>query len=203
MDFRDMNHSRLIQRLKRPYSKNGNKLAHLVNPFSFGGGMKNGGLSDEAMDVLADICRFDYMGAAEFEFGALPNALHKIAKWSESGELVAFPIPVKTKRAKRAYGREVTEPVEATVFVICFKEHKKEVEFRVKIYATDPVENFKTKESILLNSAIRRIEPDLNHDPCGWIELDNGYMFFTDEDMFNAFVHLFKIGESNEQESSD
>ena len=55
----------LIQRLEK--SKN------YVNPFSFGGGLVNGGLSKDAMSLLKPIFSFDYMGSAEFDFGVLPK----------------------------------------------------------------------------------------------------------------------------------
>ena len=69
----------LIQRLHKPESF---KLAGVEtdNPFSFGGGLINGGLSKEAMDLLRPIFSFDYMGAAEFEFGEVSKALTALAR---------------------------------------------------------------------------------------------------------------------------
>lgn len=87
---KEMERSYLIQRLKDPY------LGHEKNPFSFGGGYKNGGLADEAIDLLKDIFSFDYMGAAEFEFGALPKALNRIA--SEIKDYTTWSTTVKAKK---------------------------------------------------------------------------------------------------------
>ena len=51
-----MDRSWLIQRLNKPREYEG-KLKGLENAFSFGGGLVNGGLSKEAMELL----NFDYM----------------------------------------------------------------------------------------------------------------------------------------------
>src|SRR3972149_3511420 len=67
-----------IQRLGKPYS---------TTPFSFGGGLINGGLADEAMKMLDSIFSFDYMGSAEFEWGAVPTALQSLANLSSKNEL--------------------------------------------------------------------------------------------------------------------
>ena len=47
--------------------------------------MRNGGLSNEAMDLIRGIWSFDYMGASEFEWGAIPKALGEIAKLKPDG----------------------------------------------------------------------------------------------------------------------
>ncbi|KKS64951.1 MAG: hypothetical protein UV32_C0003G0012 [Candidatus Collierbacteria bacterium GW2011_GWF2_42_51] len=73
--------TRLIQRLEKPIGR--------ASPFSFGGGLKNGGLSKEAMDVLGDIFNFDYMGSSEFEWGAVPAALNFIAEQSSLKTIVS------------------------------------------------------------------------------------------------------------------
>ncbi len=57
-----MRDSWLIQRLKPAYP--GLVQLWVDNPFAFGGGLRNGGLSGEAMNLLRGIFSFDYMGAA-------------------------------------------------------------------------------------------------------------------------------------------
>lgn len=54
----------LIQRLNKPYPRKDS----IGEIFSFGGGLKNGGLSDNAMALLRPIFSFEYMGAAEFDY---------------------------------------------------------------------------------------------------------------------------------------
>lgn len=75
----DLDRSWLVQRLRKP-PKREHPIFGKDNPFSFGGGLQNGGLSGEAMDLLREVWSFDYMGAAEFEWGAVPEALSRLAK---------------------------------------------------------------------------------------------------------------------------
>ena len=92
----------LIQRLERPRTFKVQGKA-VDNPFSFGGGYKNGGLTDEAMDLIRPIMSFDYMGAAEFEFGAVPETLSKIAR---QDDLVAWSFSVT--KANRGWDKKRT-----------------------------------------------------------------------------------------------
>jgi hypothetical protein len=93
----------LVQRLQRPYKgKEGGLIKDDPNIFSFGGGFKNGGLSKQAMDIFKELFRFDYMGAAEFEFGAVPKAFQAIAQNAEKkrtpglqGPRQSFPIRLR------------------------------------------------------------------------------------------------------------
>ena len=84
-----MNETWLIQRLERPSPRRQpipeNPDDYIGNPFNFGGGMIRGGLSGVALYTLEDCFTFDYMGSAEFEFGAIPKALSHIAASFHSG----------------------------------------------------------------------------------------------------------------------
>ena len=112
----------LIQRLQKPQPIRLNGI-EVDNPFFFGGGLKNGGLSNEAMNLLRGIFRFDYMGASEFEWGAVPNALRNMAKQSSEGKLT-------TDLYEVAPGK--------VVFYVCHKDWKKDVEALLdKLYKGD------------------------------------------------------------------
>lgn len=178
-----MESSYLIQRLKRPYGR--------VNPFSFGGGLRNGGLSDEAMDLLTGIFSFDYMGAAEFEFGAVPKALQKIAKSADDYQAFSFFIPLN-KVAKSWRDKSIEKPVgDATVYVICNKNDVKEITTRIKKFAAENY-NGNLKESTRLQGALRPLE-DWDTEVMGWLELDNGFFFFTDKEMWEKVAELFGV----------
>ena len=58
-----------------------------MNPFSFGAG--GGGISAEAKELLSNLFWFDYMGAAEYEFGAVPSALAFAYNMSSAGHFAA------------------------------------------------------------------------------------------------------------------
>ena len=186
-----MQNSYLIQRLKTPFESEG--LAKgLVNAFAFGGGLVNGGLSKEAMELLGDIFRFDYMGSAEFEWGAVPKALSKIADSIES--YIAFGEDVKYKYRQYYYGRK-KDPEDlsgkAKVYIICLKDDKEEVVDRIKKFAVNHKDCF-TKERVCLDEVLSG-SSEYNKDLGGWLELDNGYFFFTDKEMYAKTCRLFGI----------
>ena len=184
-----MKRSYLIQRLKKPYKLEGDGLFAKLgqNPFAFRGGMKNGGLSKEAMNIFNEIFRFDYMGAAEYEWGEVPKAFQMIVE--QIKDLVPFQIEVKAKVRNGKTGK-------GTVYVLCNKEYKDEVTRRIKYYAEkgktafgqyeadEPV----TRDNVLLAETLVGEEWA---DCCGWLELSNGYMFFTDKEMFEMTRVLF------------
>ena len=79
----------LVQRLKKPYKGNAD------NPFNFGGGLLRGGMNEEAYRALNQIFTFDYMGSAEFEFGAVPKAIDVIAEGFAKGDGVTGKIEIE------------------------------------------------------------------------------------------------------------
>ena len=134
-----------------------------TNPFSFGAGLRNGGLTPEATTLLKDIFSFDYMGSAEFEFGALPKALEAL---SESKSLIHFTV---TKNNQPLY-------------VICPEDLKDDI----KLWLTD-CEYIELKEDLRFNKpdvlGWIKIETDtICKEP---------FMFFKDEEMFTKTTKLF------------
>jgi len=202
----EMHRSYLIQRLVKPHAlsmKIGGK--QIDNPFCFGGGLVNGGLSDKAMDLFREIFSFDYMGAAEFEFGSIPAAFNAIAK--EIKKYTTFTISLKRSDLGRpswlSWG-PANEQLEkdkafteirkgsAEIYVFCRKEHEEEVRKRLLKMAHGKERD--TKEYVGLRESIL---PDptstSRHNPHGWIEIDNGFMFFTDKEMATKTCGLFGL----------
>lgn len=180
-----MHRSWLIQRLEKP--RNWGTTPFVDNPFSFGGGMKNGGLSDEAMGLIRDIWSFDYMGAAEFEFGAVPKALQTIA----AADLTAFAIAIPLAEVPANWRDKTKEKPEGVcfIYVLCPQEWQDEVEQRIRELAA---ENYRLKERTGLAAALRPVE-DYDREKCGWLELDNGFLFFTDKEMWEKTCALFGV----------
>ncbi len=170
----------LVQRLRKPRGHD--------NPFSFGGGLKNGGLSDEAMGLLRGIFSFDYMGAAEFEFGAVPAALRKIAKSNLSAFSFAVPLSEVPKGWRDKSG---TQPKgTATVYVLCPAEFAEQITARINEWARD--EFPRLKERLGFTNALRPVA-EWDSETCGWLELDNGFLFFTDQAMWQKACALFGV----------
>ena len=155
--------TRLIQRLENPIGR--------ASPFSFGGGLKNGGLSKEAMDVLGDIFNFDYMGSSEFEWGAVPAALNFIAEQSS----------LKTIVSGETQG----------VFYICPQSYETGVIAVIKALLDDE-HSLHLKGWCGLSDRVNHPD-EYNQDKVGWLELDNGFFFFVDKDMFEKTKALFEV----------
>ena len=165
-----MKRSWLVQRLKQPYPQD--SILGVDNPFAFGGGRRNGGLSDEAMGLLRGVFSFDYMGAAEFEWGAVPEAMQALAK--QAKKLTAYTADLG----------------EGTVYVLCQRAHVDEVNARLTEWAT--TEYVEMKEQTCLYRALHPRD-DWDRQVCGWLELDNGFFFFTDAEMWVATARLFGV----------
>lgn len=190
-----MERSYLIQRLERPWrTSEEHPLFGKDNPFSFGGGLRNGGLSEEAMNLTRELWQYDYMGSAEFEWGAVPEALQKMAKT----ELEATSFTIDLNDVAKDWRDKSKKAVkgEATIYTLAPPSFRDEIERRIRAYAAesyipkDP--ELRLKEATHLASTLR---PYSEYDgrTVGWLELDNGYMFFTDEDMFKGACSLFGV----------
>jgi hypothetical protein len=155
----------LVQRLNKPLGE--------TNPFSFGGGLKHGGLSDEAMSQLKDIFSFDYMGSAEFEFGALPRAFTSLT----TIELTKFTI----------------DETNIPIYVISPVAIQNDVKQWIINAAKSEPNNL--KERLELNYSLILNDPFI----LGWIKIENEhtctepFMFFIDETMFTKTCELFNV----------
>ena len=174
-----MERSYLVQRLRLPHASK--EHGALLEAFSFGGGLKNGGLSNDAMEILRKIFSFDYMGSAEFEFGAVPKALQKIAE--NAKKYITFSIEISNKQ----------------IYIITQKEWKEETEKTIRAFAKND-RDYRTKECVNLDVSINGHYPFGNKEKIpehqltqGWLELDNGYFFFINKDMFETTAKLFGI----------
>jgi hypothetical protein len=132
------------------------------------------------MELLAPIFRFDYMGAAEFEFGAVPEALGSIveaAKEDKLGRIVFHP-----------------RPEDPSVYILGRLVQLEEIQERIRGWAKGRDENRNLKESTGLYRTlnfIRGLAKEEHWDVVGWLELDNGFFFTTELEMFQAFAALF------------
>lgn len=186
----EMKRSYLVQRLRKP--------TRVANVFAFGGGLRNGGLSDDAMSLLQGIFSFDYMGAAEFEFGRVPEALQSIASVKPK-HLTAgsFQIPLAAVAPSWQEKKGVTPDREATVYFLCRTDHASEVEARARSWAADGYAAH-LKEPTHLNSTLRPCE-EWDGETVGWLELDNGFFLFTDREMWKQTCALFGATSSDQK----
>ncbi len=156
----------LIQRLEKPQG--------YVNPFAFGGGLKGGGINKEAIQLIKQVMSFDYMGAAEFEWGAVPFALQVL---NEAKELATFSL--------RNNGEEI-------IWGICLPDDKEEV---MKWVAdASKGEHKQLKEHLGFKEALDKKE---YVRAVGWLKIEdnrrceNPFMFFIDKQMYEDTLKLF------------
>jgi hypothetical protein len=173
----EMESSYLIQRLHKPAQWQ-IKGKTFDNPFSFGGGLKNGGLSDNAMGLIRGIFSFDYMGSAEFEFGAVPTALKFIAVQAVQSNIINSKVELNKNE---------------TVYYLCPLEYESEVVNRIKQLRIDEYKYSLKEHCGLKDYFDGSYGRPPRKDNCGWLELDNGYMFFTDKEMYDKTCQLFGI----------
>jgi hypothetical protein len=195
MDEFNPKHIRLVQRLIKP------RIARLLF-HAFGGGLLNGGFTPDAMELLREVFEFDYMGAAEFEFGGVPQALNNIA--IRASEFVNFSLTIKRDKIalnperERPLGpKELLPPIpenSVNVYILCHKQDKEWVKSFVKKLAKNPY-SLRLKENPMLNYSL---DPLSGFDSryVGWLELAYGFMFFIDKEMFEKTLNLFGLTNS-------
>ena len=187
----ELDSSYLIQRFKQPPQSEFAAKAEQV----FGGGMMQ--ISEGGWKILQKLFSIDYMGAAEFEYGALPNSFKE--HLSDPKKLVAFELAIPGKNIRPNRAREVRVrkgqkkeslpkmPELVTVYVLCRQEVHAEVEERIRELAKDTV---RTKERTNFPDALDPLE-DYDTKCCGWYDLKNGFFFFTDQHMWTKTSQLF------------
>ena len=131
------------------------------------------------MDLIRGIFSFDYMGAAEFEYGEVPKALQEMKECALSACLVA-----KTMKTKK--GEEV--------FLIIPKKHEKKIIQRINLLrnGTPRHEEVWLKEHCGLKEYFNS-DHEWDKKNVGWLELDNAFMFFVDKEMWEKTCELFGL----------
>jgi hypothetical protein len=163
MDKRIIN-VRYIQRLSPPNGK--------LNPYSFGGGIYNGGLSDQVMENISQFASFEYMGAAEYEMDRLPNALSKMYENNSKDSLTIKKVKVLSH----------------DIWILANKSLLTEVHSIVKKLGTTKKMERSLKASSLFPAILKNRIQDSSTQ--GWIDIENGYMFFISENMAQGFLKL-------------
>ena len=183
--------SRLIQRPLKPSDKG-------PNPFSFGGGRRYGGLAEDIAKLISRFFDFDYMGRAEFEYGAVPEALARLFGWAVENQLEVweFELPPKAKGVSAPSFREEKYRIKKgplKMYALAFRDWKEQVEERILEIVRGRIS---LKEEPLFFRAY--MEPVKGGDTdrlAGWFELNNAFMFFADPEMAKGVSEvLFKNG---------
>jgi hypothetical protein len=173
---KEMEDTYLIQRLKKPYPSV-SRLNLIGNPFSFGGGYVNGGFSKEAMEFLKDVFSFDYMGAAEFEYGAVPEAFSFLYEQRLKDNLKTNILQINNDKIYIISPTSYMEEVIKRITMLAKNERNKDMHLKEYCGLKDCLDpNYKLDKNIY-----------------GWVEINNGFMFFIDEEMFKKICNIFNL----------
>lgn len=180
----------------------------------FGGGSL--GLSAEARGLLRNLFVFDYMCAAEYEFGRIPEVLGLLAKSSQN--LVAFEFEVPASAIKPGWWRDmIGREIRQKEIAAARAEGKKPPRAKkpkldpikpATFYAIGPKGTEAYVRALVLACASgqqaskggHKVDICLDPQPgrdiddlIGWMELDNGYLFFRDKPTWERTCALFGV----------
>lgn len=131
---------------------------------------------------------FDYMGAAEFEFGAVPKCLREMVKTSD--EMVSSTIVIPKKEIGAGWGRKPAVK-DGLVYLLARPEHAEHAEKVIRAEARDDY-SVRLKEHTCLCTVLNPRDDDAPNF-AGWLEMDNGFWFFTDEKMRDGVCALLGL----------
>lgn len=154
---------RFIQRITPSEKKKG-------NPHNFGGGMRNGGLENSFANQIYKFASFDYMGAAEFEFGRLDSSIKNLLEYAKQGEMKLSQSKIDGKIVWIISHSQVINKVRGFLRTLAHSEKR---EFQLKEFSH--FSRVLAGESLLVR---------------GWIDIENSFMFFTDEALAQNFYNL-------------
>lgn len=160
----------------------------------FGGGMMQ--MSKALWDALDEVCTVHYMGAAEYEFGILPTRLGLILdnnKNMKPGHMILGPhdFPDNYKRRRRSEGEELPTKRHRAVFYLCDEKLEEETRKRIKELASGKL-GADIKMGCRFPEALDPLN-EYDREFLGWLDLNNGFMFFVDEDMWRGFQVMLGI----------
>jgi hypothetical protein len=182
----------LIQRLKKPFGDRRDVGARI---FAFGGGLRDGGLSKEAMDILQEIFSFDYMGSAEFEYGSVPKALRSMVASIPDLSISSFEIDqgdIVVDKWEEKYFKKPVKGVKKSVYLLAKKTHHKPAQKYIRTLCDVTPPRLK-EQPMFRNVLLEPSDPkdDWRQETQGWLDLNNCLFFFTDKDMFEKTCALF------------
>jgi len=190
----------LVQILKQPWEKTGTVRDGLQNAFSFGGGLKRGGFSKEAMQLLTNLWGWEYMGASEYEWGAVPEAMKKVVDYVNKNNYFAGYIEIEHPESVcnehggvDIWNKKNPKLITSKVFILCHKLHTSYVtEFIWKVansqqritrdYTNIAIVLYKGEKKLLYSSIA-----------IGGLNLDNAFIYLTYEPSIQKMIQMFGL----------
>lgn len=165
------------------------------------------------LSVFDRVFRLDYMGHAEYEFGTVGKSIRRMNK---ELSLEAFSITVKGCHIKKnGWDRNTIKhlgykkklpfyPEDATIYILCDKGNRTNVEKTVRGLISEDIrpKNGTQVESVLdhvLSTVPKKYRGRRGHQEarksnvCGWFDLENDFMYFSDELVWKNVCHAFNV----------
>jgi hypothetical protein len=143
---------------------------------------------DSALESRQKIYDYDYMGAAEFEFGEIPRVLKALLK--DASKLVTYQLSLPV--FWEPFGKTPNPPEQPKpIYLLCRKEVLEKVIERVAHLLKTPYHKLYTKESLRVDEAFCNRDKDRGPRGVGWLELNNGFYFFADKTVWRYTTKLF------------
>ncbi len=120
--------------------------------------------------ALENVMHLDYMGAAEFEFGAIGRAVEALLEKDFEAGLLS---PSKTG-------------VASPLWYICLTENVSEMLDRVIELAINDTDRYFKEKPYFFDS----MGEDPKEQFIGWWDLENNYILFSDPQIFEALIKL-------------
>lgn len=193
----------LVQVLNKPYPTD-SKLFEFGNPFCFGGGLVNGGLTKEANDCIKQIWSWEYMGAAEYEFGEVPKTLRRMVDGLMAGDYVAGYFAIKGKyrplnkdgRPQYEWDKVEAKPCTTKTFVFCHKDHV----VQVKEFLTDLAHGRENKKRLTRDDTRSNVVFHPNWQDIkdvfpaiGGLNFENAFVYLTYQPSIDKFCEIFSL----------
>lgn len=171
------------------------------------------GLSKNASEILGALCRLDYMGSSEFEWGAVPQSLNRMVS-THKGNMAFGTCTVSVIKPRVWSGSDIQkigdekwkslpDKVELPVYFIAPAQiFGKCVQWVREHPARE--EAIRTKELLKFMPAAYLLattgkpgwprEEEYQHY-VGWLDISNDWFFFIDETMFEGAKKMFGVTE--------
>lgn len=165
----------LVQRLTKPWMKKFPEKGFELDA--------QGKITEDSIDRRQGVCGYDYMGSAEFEYGTIPAAVKEL--YRDRDKLTTFELRVEAKDIKMGFNTRKLVAKDTTFYLICRKGDEEEVTKRVRTILADtmPLKEWPHVYDIFDHENLSRV--------CGWFELNNGFYFFADKEMFEGMFFMY------------
>lgn len=187
-----MHQSWLIQRLLPPFENAAENRGKPTPDMVFGGARD---LTQEQHDAICDLFRLDSMGSAHFEFGAIPNALYRLAT---NKSIRAYQVDMALNPTGGTLSHLKLTPKMQTIYVLTTPETLSDTLESVQSLAQGNEQGLKREANVGLSIFLDEIAEKRSwakgsKKNVGWHDIENDFLFFTDKTMFDGIRERFEI----------